>query len=86
MSSKNSNFAEHENNFILSDDNKSAKSSRISFVVMDDCVSRLFNRRAMVGVLGSNPLYKTMLVAEVEGLKIYVKGIDIVITKENLRL
>lgn len=85
-----SNFSNHEDNFTISEntsDSSIAFSSQLEILVRNDCKNNMFQRRAMKGVLGNNPEYKTMLVVELEnGIRIYIKGNKIVVTKENLRL
>jgi hypothetical protein len=69
-----------------SDGVKSAVNPILSLAVMPDGETKIFKRRAIKNVGSRNPTYETMLVGELDGVRVYVKGNDIILTKQNLRL
>ena len=82
------NFADDPLEFELSESEgiKTAVNPALSISVLPDGETKIFKRRAIKGVGGGNPTYHTMLVAELDGVRVYVRDNDIVITKQDLRL
>lgn len=82
-------FDNHPLNYKITveeDGSRKAVSPLNSVVVLPDGDSRLFQRRAVRGVGGGSPVFDTCLVAELDGVRVYVRGNDVVVTRRDLRL
>ena len=65
---------------------KTAKNPLMSLTILKDGQSKIFKRRAIKEVGGGSPSYHTALVGELDGVRVYIKDGDIILTKQNLRL
>ena len=82
-------YENHPNNYALSTDengNQTAINAINTVTVLNDGKSKLFQRRAIKGVGSGEPSFETCLVGELDGVRVYVKGSSIVLTKQDLNL
>jgi len=70
----------------LDDGIKTAANPLLSISVLNDGDSKIFKRRAIKGVGSGNATFHSVLVAELDGVRVYIKDNDIILTKQNLRL
>lgn len=83
------NFGDHPNNYAITEEEdgvKHAVSPVNQLTILPDGKSRLFQRRAIKGVGSGNTQLETCLVAELNGVRVYVKGTSIVVTTQDLKL
>lgn len=82
-------YENHPHNYTLSTDDEGHRhgiNSINSLTVLNDGKTKLFQRRAIKGVGSGNPTFETCLVGELDGVRVYVKGTSIVLTKQDLNL
>lgn len=68
------------------DGGKVASNALNSVVVLPDGPIKMFQRRAIRGVGSGEPVYDTCLVAELNGVRCYVKGNQIIMSTQDLKL
>lgn len=82
-------YENHPHNYTLSTDeegNKHAINSINSLTVLNDGKTKMFQRRAIKNVGSGEPTFETCLVGELDGVRVYIKGTSIVLTKQDLNL
>jgi len=80
-------FHEDPLNYELSmdcDGVRKAVNSINTLIILPDGETKLFQRRAMK--IGKNKGFDSALVGELDGVRVYIKGNEIVLTKQDLRL
>lgn len=89
MAEMTTDYDNRPNNYELSVDDdgvRHAVNALNSVSVLPDGASRLFQRRAIGRIGSSAPVYDTVLVGELNGVRVYVHGNSIVLTTQDLRL
>lgn len=89
MTNLKTDFENHPHNFDLSQDDdgtRHAVSPLLSLTVLPDGETKLFQRRAIKRVGSGNPEFATCLVAVLDGVRCYVHGNQIVLTRQELQL
>jgi len=82
-------YESHPHNYTLSTDEEGHKhgiNSINTLAVLNDGKTKLFQRRAIKGVGSGDTTFETCLVGELDGVRVYVKGNSIVLTKQDLQL
>lgn len=65
------------------DGTRHAINSKLSVTVLNDGDTNLFKRRSIKGVGSGSPSYATCLVAQLDGVCVYIQDDAIVITKQS---
>ena len=68
------------------DGSRHASNTLFNVTVLNDGENKIFKRRAMKGVGSGETTYDTCLVAELDGVRAYINGNSIVLTKQELYL
>ena len=69
---------------VLEDGTRIASNPINNLHVLPDGETRIFKRRIIKKAGSSNPEFRTILVGELDGVRVYVRGNDIVLSKRDL--